>query len=312
MIELYRGSVNTWECDEMGHMNVRFYVAKQWEGLAIMAPFLGLSRSFRPKASSTLVPFDQHIRFMKEIHPGRPIHMVGGVLDWTDDSVLLYQELRHSVSGDTAAAFRTWVRHTETASGKSFAWRQKTIDAFENLRIDAPEHTLPRSIEPDGDIVSPQIAVAATADALGIPVIGRCSVPASHCDTHGRMLPEHFIGRVSDSVPNLMAAWRDEVAAAAASKGETVRSGAAVLEYRLRYRRWPVAGDIIEVRTGLGRVQPKVHSLVHWLTNPVTGRVYCTSEAVAVTFDLDTRKVIAANPEHMALLEARVPKGLKI
>ena len=34
MIELYRGSINTWECDEMGHMNVRFYVARMMEGLA--------------------------------------------------------------------------------------------------------------------------------------------------------------------------------------------------------------------------------------------------------------------------------------
>lgn len=312
MIELYRGSVNTWECDEMGHMNVRFYVAKQMEGLAIMAPSLGLSRSFRPKASSTLVPFDQHIRFMKEIHPGRPVFMEGGVLDWTDDAVLIYQELRHSVSGETAAAFRTWVRHTESASGKSFAWRQKTLDAFEACKVEAPAHTAPKSIDPDAAVVPDTTAVAATADALSIPVIGRGCVPSAHCDTHGRMFPEHFIGRVSDSVPNLMAAWRDEVAAAATAGGERIRSGAAVLEYRLRYRRWPVSGDLIEVRTGLGQVKPKVHSLVHWLINPVTGKVYCTSEAVAVTFDLETRKVITANPDHMMLLEKRVPQGLKI
>lgn len=312
MIELYRGSVNTWECDEMGHMNVRFYVAKQMEGLAIMAPHLGLSRSFRPRSSSTLIPFDQHIRFMKEVHPGRPIYMVGGVLDWTDDAVLLYQELRHSVGDAPAAAFRTWVRHTETASGKPFPWREKTLNAFEGLKITPPEATAPRSIDPSGESVPPEQATTEMPDALGIPVIGRACVPAAHCDTHGRMMPEHFIGRVSDSVPNLMAAWRDEVAKAAEKKGEPIRSGAAVLEYRLRYRNWPVAGDIIEVRTGLGQVQSKVHSLVHWLTNPITGKVYCTSEAIAVTFDLNTRKVIQADPEHMDLLEQRVPRGLKI
>ena len=126
------------------------------------------------------------------------------------------------------------------------------------------------------------------------------------------MMPEHFIGRVSDSVPNLMAAWRDEVAKAAEAKGEKVRSGAAVLEYRLKYRAWPKAGDIVEVRTGLGKVMPKVHSLVHWIMDPRTGKAWCTSEAVAVTFDLDTRKVIQANPEHMALLEERAVRGLSI
>ena len=48
------------------------------------------------------------------------------------------------------------------------------------------------------------------------------------------------------------------------------------------------------------------------MLNPDTGEAYCTSEAVAVTFDLNTRKVIEANPEHMAMLEKRVPKGLSI
>ncbi len=28
MIELARSSVQTWECDQMGHMNVQFYVEK--------------------------------------------------------------------------------------------------------------------------------------------------------------------------------------------------------------------------------------------------------------------------------------------
>lgn len=312
MIELYRGMVNTWECDEMGHMNVRFYVAKQMEGLAIMAPYMGLSRCFRPRATTTIVPADQHIRFMKEVHPGRPLVMVGGVLEIEDDRALIYQELKHAISGETAAAFRTWIVHIEAKTGKAFPWRQKTLDALAALKVEAPSHTAPRSIDPSVEPLSKDIAIVRTADDLGIPVIGRGCVPQNHCDTHGRMTPEHFIGRVSDSVPNLMTAWREEVAAAAAAKGEDVKTGAAVLEYRMVYRRWPTAGDIIEVRTGLGEVKPKVHSLVHWLTNPITGKVYWTSEAVAVTFDINTRKVIPANPEHMALLEARIPRGLRI
>lgn len=296
----------------MGHMNVRFYVAKQMESLAIMVPHLGLSRSFRPNSSSTLVPVDQHIRFMKEVHPGRPIYVVGGVLEWTEDSVFLYQEIKHALTGETAAALRTRVRHIEAKTGKPFAWREKTITAFESLKIVPPEHTAPRSINPSADVTPDAQCLASVPDQLNIPVIGRGCVPPEHCDSFGRMKPEHFIGRVSDSVPNLMSAWREEVAKAAAAKGEKVRSGAAVLEYRLRYRKWPVAGDILEVRTGLGDVKPKVHSLVHWITNPITGVVYCTSEAVAITFDLDKRKAIETDPENMALLEKRVPKGLKI
>ena len=312
MIELYRGITNTWECDEMGHMNVRFYVNKQTEGLQILAHAIGLPNAFTPENSSTLVPVDQHIRFMKEVHPGRPIYMVGGVLEVTETEVVLYQELIHAVSGDTAAVFRTRVRHVESKTLRGFAWKDETLAAFEKLRVTPPEHTAPRSLDPEGPCLPDNEAVASLPETLGVPVIGRGAVQIQQCDSHGRMMPEHFIGRVSDSVPNLMAAWRDEVAKAAEAKGEKVRSGAAVLEYRLKYRAWPKAGDIVEVRTGLGKVMPKVHSLVHWIMDPRTGKAWCTSEAVAVTFALDTRKVIQANPEHMALLEERAVRGLSI
>ena len=39
-IEVWRGCVNTWECDEMGHLNVRFYVARAMEGLVGLAAAL--------------------------------------------------------------------------------------------------------------------------------------------------------------------------------------------------------------------------------------------------------------------------------
>ena len=88
MIELYRGSINTWECDEMGHMNVRFYVAKAMEGLAELAHSVGLGHAFRANAQSTLRPRDQHIRFMKEAHAGAPFTMTGCVLEVNETSVL--------------------------------------------------------------------------------------------------------------------------------------------------------------------------------------------------------------------------------
>ena len=31
---LYQGSVNTWECDEGGHLNVRFHLERAMAGLA--------------------------------------------------------------------------------------------------------------------------------------------------------------------------------------------------------------------------------------------------------------------------------------
>ena len=41
-VEVWRGSVATWECDAMGHLNVGFYVAKSMEGLVGLAAELGM------------------------------------------------------------------------------------------------------------------------------------------------------------------------------------------------------------------------------------------------------------------------------
>ena len=48
--EIWRGGVNTWDCDEMGHMNVRVYVEKQLEGMVAFAHHLGMPEAFRVNA----------------------------------------------------------------------------------------------------------------------------------------------------------------------------------------------------------------------------------------------------------------------
>ncbi|MEQ9314447.1 MAG: thioesterase family protein, partial [Henriciella sp.] len=138
--------------------------------------------------------------------------------------------------------------------------------------------------------------------------IGLGMVPPQHCDVFGRMQPHMFIGRVSDSVPNLLHDWRSRVASA----DPDTRMGGAVLENRIIYRRWPKAGDLFEIRSSLGRVEEKVHSLVHWMLDPVTGLPWMTAEAVAVTFDLNKRKVIPTPKALMDELAGIAPGKLEL
>ena len=80
MIEVARSSVQTWECDQMGHMNVQFYVAKAEDGLAALASALGLGHHVQRREGTVLVAREHHIRFHRELRPGAPFVVRGGVL----------------------------------------------------------------------------------------------------------------------------------------------------------------------------------------------------------------------------------------
>jgi acyl-CoA thioester hydrolase len=150
------------------------------------------------------------------------------------------------------------------------------------------------------------MANMAQVTKAGAPEIGRGMILPRECDVFGRFWAPGFIGRISDSVPTLLHEWRTRVAASKAG----ARVGSAVLEYRLIYRKWPRAGDRFVIHTSLADVAGKTYSLAHWMLDPDTGDAYITTQAVAVTFDLETRKVIPAPPEQIAELERLAPRGL--
>ena len=304
MITLWQGSCNQWDCDEMGHMNVRVYAEKQMEGLAAFTHDLKLSHAFKPDSPSTIIPVDQHIRFIREVLAGHPLIMQGCVLEVGECDALIYQELRHS-DGALAAAFRVRVLHVDTVVREPFAWSKRTRKAFEDFMGAAPEESAPRSIDasapttPAGDMSMERIRT------IGAPLVGKGSVPPSHMDVHGHMAPFWITGRVSDSVPNLLYNWRKEVA------GE-LRIGGAALEHRIRYHAMPQVGDRFEMYTSFGAAAGKTHSLIHWLMNPDSGRPWASVEVTAIALDLDARKAVPAPPEMIAKLSELAPPGLKL
>jgi acyl-CoA thioester hydrolase len=90
------------------------------------------------------------------------------------------------------------------------------------------------------------------------------------------------------------------------------RIGGAVLEYRLVQLDWPRAGDRFVVRSGMAGIEDRTQRLVHWMLDPHTGKAWGTSEAVAVTLDLDTRKIVTASAAARAALGERVITGLTL
>jgi acyl-CoA thioester hydrolase len=301
---LYQGSVNAWECDEGGHLNVRFHIERAMIGLAHMALALDMPRAFAPNAAATLVPLEAHIRFLKEALPGAPLIMHGGVIEMGESEARLCLDMRHG-DGAPSSAFTLRVAHMSTRDFKPFAWSVRSRAAAAKLACAPPAHALPRSIDLER---APGEATLERAQALGARRIGATIVAPDQCDAFGRLRIDHTMGRVSDSVPNLLVQWRRDLAEAMAASGLNVQPAGAVVEARLVFRAWPRAGDFIEVHSGIAELADKTMRLVHWLLDPVTGEAWTTMEVVALTFDALTRKAIAPSPDVRTRMQSRILK----
>lgn len=307
MIELWRGTVNAWECDELGHMNVRFYLAKAAQAVANLAEEAGLNPVHRADASATLIARDIHIRFLAEAHPGAPVYIEGGLLEHTASGATAILVMRHSGSGVPAASLRIVLSHAAPQDGHDFGWPRRFASRADRLTVDCPDFAAPRGItletQPGAE------ASLARADALGLQQIGRGRFGMEEMDAFGRMRLEFLLGRISDSVTNFADALPEEYAMHARGGGGKV--GGALLECRIRPWRWARAGDGFVVRSGLKSAGPKVRNLVHWVLEAETGRPWWTMEGVAAPMDLDARKLLPASPEIQQALAAACIDGLE-
>jgi acyl-CoA thioester hydrolase len=301
-VEVWRGSVATWECDAMGHLNVGFYVARSMDGLAGLAAELGMPRAFAPEAPATLIVAEQHIRFIKEARPGSPLHMVGGVVEWGESHARLLFLLRHR-TGEIAAAFQTLVAHVTAREARTFPWPDRVSARAKVLAMEVPKEAQPRSIGLDP--VESQASLE-RAVALGLKRTALGAVRFADCDAFGRMRTELMMARISDAIPHLFEGTRP----GAGENGSS--TGGAALEYRLIHLAWPRAGDRVEVRSGSGGGDARFRKLIHWLLDPETGRPWGAAEAIAVSFDLETRKLITLTDEALAQANATAVPGLTL
>lgn len=286
----------------MGHLNVRFYVARSMEGLAGLAAEMGMPQAFAADARATLMVRDQHIRFLREARPNAPLQMTGGVVEIGESEARLLLVLRH-VSGEIAASFQTVVAHVTARDGRAFPWPERVLARAQALKVEIPPQAAARSLGL-GPVLSRASLVR--AQELGLKRTALGAVRAEDCDVFGRMRTEMMMARLSDGVAHISAGQR------AGAQDHGSRLGGAAVEYRLLHLDWPRAGDRVELRSGMSGGDARIRRLTHWLLDPETGRPWGVAEAIAVAFDLETRKLITLSDEALAAANAQVIAGLTL
>ncbi|MFN3231494.1 MAG: acyl-CoA thioesterase [Alphaproteobacteria bacterium] len=308
MIDIYKGMANTWECDENGHLNVRFYVAKVREGLSSLWHEIGLTRAVRHADMAEMVVVDKHLRFLREVRPGQGLYGRAGILDVGENYLRVYAELANTHSDAVAATFNMLVKYQGTETGDPKTLPDDVREAARAMMVALPDYGAPRSIPLDGaSIVDNGAPLLADTDEMSLFEITRGLIQRSECDAQGRLNVEYYIGRISDGIVNLSRKFRP---VDTGKERSLSKYGGAVLEYRLRFHQPLRENDLVVIRSGLKHVGDKANTIVHWTFNGETGQLISTSEAVAITLDLEARKVVPLSGERRTHLESLVVPGL--
>ncbi|MET0546471.1 MAG: thioesterase family protein [Caulobacterales bacterium] len=308
---LWAGGCETWECDFLGHMNVRYYAERAQQGWAPFAAAIKLPNAFHREAVSTLLPRDIHLRCHREIRPGEFAIMRGGVAEIGEDYVVLYQELRKGLAGEEiAATYRVVLEHVEAKTGKPFHWSQKARDAMAQYQISAiPKHGAARSF----DLNAPLTPInKARAQELNVPLVAMSMQQAHECDSLGRMRTEFILGRQSNSWSGLAAPFAKEIEKILGESGYNSVFSGALVETRLTPRQWPKAGDVIQTYCGLIEVNPKTFRFIIWAIDSVSGECFFATDSVLVNFDIKARKAFEGPEPYQTLMKKYVVKGLTI
>ena len=100
----YRGTVYPWHCDQMGHMNVMWYVGKFDEATWQFASSFGLSRARLSKEGAGLAAVEQQIDYKRELRAGDLVTIRSAMLEVKEKTIRFRHEMTNDETGELAAS----------------------------------------------------------------------------------------------------------------------------------------------------------------------------------------------------------------
>lgn len=300
MRDLWRGNANAWECDELGHLNVRFYLQKAMEAFASLLDEMGLDTSETGSPTSIVRPRELHVRYHAEARPGAALNIEGGLLALDANTLSAILVMRHWPGDAVAATIRVDADHAHPGTGRAFPFPRRIHDAAAGFLVDPPAEAAIRGVttEPPSDAVS-----LARADELDLFEVSRGMFRTDEANAYGLIRAEVFQGRVSDGAIRL---FSPDIAVL-----EAAGISVALLEGRFIFRKQAAPGDRFVVRSGFSTLSGKTLQAVHWILDPETGEPWCTMQGAAVFFDLKARKSATAPKAALTALQARLRPDLQ-
>jgi acyl-CoA thioester hydrolase len=118
----YKGAVYPWHCDQMGHMNVMWYVGKFDEATWHLFQEIGITPAFLRENNRGMAAVEQNIQYRRELLAGDIVSVYSHVIEIKDRVLRFHHEMRKADTGEVAATTTLTGVHLDKAARRACAF----------------------------------------------------------------------------------------------------------------------------------------------------------------------------------------------
>jgi acyl-CoA thioester hydrolase len=118
-IVTYRGTVFPWHCDQMGHMNVMWYVGKFDEATWNLVAAIGITPTYVRETRSGMAGVQQNITYKRELFPGAIVEVQSHIVNITEKKLVFIHEMRDAEHDEICARCELTAVHLDLTTRRS-------------------------------------------------------------------------------------------------------------------------------------------------------------------------------------------------
>ena len=128
LLETYRGTVYPWHCDQMGHMNVMWYVGKFDEATWNLFAAMGITTAFLKQNRRGMAAVQQNLTYKRELVAGDTIAVRSAFLEVREKVARFVHEMRNTQSNEVAAICVLTGVHIDAQTRKSCPFPAEIVE----------------------------------------------------------------------------------------------------------------------------------------------------------------------------------------
>ena len=303
-MKTWAGECSAWECDGLGHLNMRHYMTKTQQARQMFFIHNGLHGVFKKNALKTLIVKKFHIKYLSEARPDNPLYIETGYLEISEKTATICHMMYHR-DGKIAATVVEHLEYIYSETEKATIWPVEFIESVKQFKVVQPEISKLRNIKYKTKSWNPHENEILK---LSTKQIGSGVFQPHEIGICGKVTPQALMGRTTETLAHMVDGYPE-------FKDSSFNDGSnsgALLEAQVFLHKSQVAGDAYRFYSGLLEGNKYTRKLVHHVFNSVTGECIFSMIGAGCLFNLKTRKLIKANDDQVAELQNNIVLGLKV